>query len=144
LKGTTIKTVPIRAFEISKERTLATCIRAKMGIQSFSEDILLVTLPEQPQRGDELDTITQIAGDQPVYDVVVDFSKVEMLVSESIRSLMILERLLSGVGHRLILCNVPSEIRGILARVGLEALFEFSDDEFQAMQFLRRASSFYG
>ena len=115
-----------------------------MGIQNFSEDILLVTLPEQPQRGDELETITQIVSDQPVYDVVVDFSRVEMLISESICSLMILEKLLGGVGHRLILCNVPSEIRGILARVGLEAFFEFTDDEFQALQFLRRASSFYG
>ncbi len=114
-----------------------------MGIQNFSQDILLVTLPGQPQRGSELETISQVVSDQPVYDVVVDFSKVQTLTSESICSLMILEKLLSGVGHKLILCSIPSAIRGIFARSGLEAFFEFTDDGFHAVQSLRCASSLY-
>lgn len=108
-----------------------------MGIQNLSENVLLINLPEQPQQGDELESVHGMLGDRIGSDVVIDFTKVKMLTSESICGLMILERLLRGAGHRLILCSVPSKIKQIFVRTGLLTVFEFTDDELAALECLR-------
>ncbi len=115
-----------------------------MSIQNFLEDVLLVTLPEEPHLGNELETLNEIAGEGCRRDVIIDFSRVEVLTSESICALMILEKYLSGSGRQLILCNVSLEVRHIFKRTGLEAVFQFTDDEYAALQSVRRASCLYG
>lgn len=115
-----------------------------MGIQNLSEHALLVTLPEQPHWGDELETISKITSDGCYRDVIIDFYQVKMLTSKSICSLIILERLLSGLEHRLVLCNVPPEIKQIFTRTGLEPSFEFADNDFAALQSVKSTSNFYG
>ena len=112
-----------------------------MGIQNLSEDVLLVSLPEQPQTGDELETISEMLGNKVNHDVVVDFCRVKMLTSESICGLMILDKLLNGHGHQLILCNVSAQIKRIFTQTGLETVFEFAEDEFSALQHIRYVSS---
>ena len=112
-----------------------------MAIQNLSEDVLLVSLPEQPQTGDDLGTISEMLSDKVDHDVVIDFLRVQMLTSESICGLMILDRLLSGNGRRLVLCRVSPEIEGIFSRTGLETVFEFAEDEFSALQHLRCVSN---
>jgi len=108
-----------------------------MGIQNLSEDVFLITLPEQPQQSDELESVSRMLSDKVDSDVVIDFAKVKMLTSESICGLMILERLLRGSGHRLILCSVPSVIKQIFVRTGLLTVFEFADNELAALGYLR-------
>ncbi|MHC4703174.1 MAG: hypothetical protein ACYTFQ_21625, partial [Planctomycetota bacterium] len=70
-----------------------------MGIRNLSEDVLLVTLPQQPQQSDELDTINTMLSETIDHDVVIDFSQVEILTSESLCGLLILSRLLEGAGR---------------------------------------------
>ena len=115
-----------------------------MGIQNLSENVLLVTLPEQPYLCNELDAINKIVSNECNRDVIIDFYQVKMLTSESICSLMILERLLNGLGHKLVLCNVSAEIKQIFTRTGLEPSFEFADDDFAALQSIRDYSHLYG
>ena len=115
-----------------------------MGIQNLSERVLLVTLPEQPHLCDELETVNKITSDGSNRDVIIDFYQVKMLTSESICSLIILERLLSGLGHKLVFCNVSSEIKQIFTRTGLEPSFEFADDDFAALQSIRCSLYLYG
>jgi anti-anti-sigma regulatory factor len=105
-----------------------------MGIQNFSEDILLITLPEQPQHGDEIDIVNKLLSDSIDFDVMVDFSKVEMLTSGSICGLMILSKLLQGAGRKLVLFNLPSAIQQIFVRTGLVTVFDLADDKFDAQQ----------
>jgi len=114
-----------------------------MGIQNLSEHVFLVILPEQPHSGNELDAINKIIGDGCDSNVIIDFCQVKMLTSESICSLMALERLLSGLGHKLVLCNVPAEIKQIFTRTGLEMSFEFTDNDFAALQSIKSSSYFY-
>ena len=45
-----------------------------MGIQSWSEDILLVDLPAEPDLGEELKTVITTVRDRGDCDVVIDFS----------------------------------------------------------------------
>ncbi len=115
-----------------------------MGIQNVSVDVLLVTLPKGSHLDDEIETVNGIVSEDCEHDVIIDFSRVEMLTSESICSLMILNKYLSGFGHQLVLYSVPSEIQHIFSRTGLEVLFTFADDEYDALQTVRRASCLYG
>ena len=107
-----------------------------MGIERLPEDVLFVCL-EEPQLRHELVTVNEIVSHGCSCDVIIDFSGIDLITSESISSLIILERLLNSFGHKIVLCAVPSNIRQILERTGIQPLFEFSDDEFSALQFVR-------
>ena len=47
-----------------------------MGIQNWSEDVILVDLPTEPEMGEELVNVTSMARDSGKCDVVIDFSEV--------------------------------------------------------------------
>ena len=108
-----------------------------MATDGVLDDILLIILPEQPQNGNEIDLVNKMLGENVDHDVVMDFGNVEMITSATLCSLMILDRLLRGGGRQFVLCNVPSEIRQIFARTGLDSVFEFCDDEQVAFQAIR-------
>jgi anti-anti-sigma regulatory factor len=107
-----------------------------MGIEHLPEDVLFVCL-EEPQLRHELVTVNEIISNECSCDVIIDFSGVELLTSEGISSLIILERLLNSLEHKIILCAVPSNIRRVLERTGIQPLFEFANDEFAALQSVR-------
>jgi hypothetical protein len=50
-----------------------------MGIQNWSENIILVDLPSEPMMGDELKTVIEIVKDRGDCDVVMDFSSVDII-----------------------------------------------------------------
>jgi anti-anti-sigma regulatory factor len=112
-----------------------------MGIQTFSEDILLITLPEQPQHSDEIDIVNKLLSDSVDFDVMVDFSKVEMLTSGSICGLMILSKLLQGAERKLVLYNLPVAIKQIFERTGLITVFDLAEDQFDAQQHIQDKES---
>jgi anti-anti-sigma regulatory factor len=114
-----------------------------MGIEKLSENVLLVSLPKEPHLiSDELVTVNKIVGDGYACDVIIDFSSVTLLTSESISSLIILEGLLKGLGHKIILYAVSPMIQQILERTGIQPLFEFADDRSAALQSVQPSSSF--
>ena len=108
-----------------------------MGIQDLSEGVLLITLPPQPQQSDEFEKVNNMLSEAIDSDIVMDFSKVEMLTSESICGLLILSKLLAGAGHQLVLCSVPPPINDIFVRTGLLSVFEFADTESDAVTQLK-------
>ena len=108
-----------------------------MDIHNFSENVLFISLPEYPQHGDEIDTINKMLSNSVDRDVVIDFSKVKMLTSENICGLMILDKLLRGFGHYLVLCYVSSVIRQIFERTGLLVVFNFADNEHEAIRHIQ-------
>ena len=112
-----------------------------MEIEHLPENILFVCLQE-PQLRNELVTVNEILSNGCTCDVIIDFSNVELLTSEGISSLIILERLLNSLGHKTILCAVSSNILQVLERTGIQPLFEFADDEFAALQSLRSSCPF--
>jgi anti-anti-sigma regulatory factor len=105
-----------------------------MGIENLSKDALLVTLPKAPQLSDELGDVNEMVSNKCDFDVVIDFARVEVLTSENICNLMILNNLLSGLGHKLVLCSVSFPNRCIFKVTGLEAVFEFADDKSAALE----------
>jgi anti-anti-sigma factor len=108
-----------------------------MGIQNWSENIILVDLPQEPNMGDELKTATEMARDRGDCDVVIDFSSVDIVTSSSLSKLLKLRKLLADCGHRLIFCNVAPATRGIFTVTGLDGIFELADDKFVALASLQ-------
>ncbi len=108
-----------------------------MGIQNWSEDIVLVDLPQEPNMGDELKTVTGIVRDRGDCDVVIDFSNVDIITSSSLSKLLKLRKLLADCGHRLVFCNVAPATKGVFTVTGLEGVFELADDKFVALASLQ-------
>jgi len=111
-----------------------------MGIQNWSDDIVLVDLPQEPQIQDELRSVTEIVRDRGDCDIVIDFSSVDIVTSSSISALLKLRKLLTDCGHRLIFCNVAAATKGIFTVTGLDGIFEIVDDKFVALAGLQISS----
>jgi anti-anti-sigma factor len=111
-----------------------------MGIQNWSEDIVLVDMPLEPEMGEELKTITQIIRDRGDCEVVIDFSRVDIITSSSLSKLLRLKKLVSDCGHRLVFCNVAPATKGIFTVTGLDGIFEIVDDKFVALASLQMVS----
>ena len=105
-----------------------------MGMQYLSQQALLVTLPREPQLGNDMEITIRMSSSHATRDVIVDFSLVGIMPSGTLSELMILERQLSDSGRQLVLCAAPPNIRRIFTRVGLGGLFRFAEDQFAALQ----------
>ena len=111
-----------------------------MGIQDWSEDIILVDLPTEPEMGDELKTVTEMVRDRGDCDVVIDFSSVDIVTSSSLSKMLRLRKLLADCGHRLVFCSVAAATKGIFTVTGLDGIFELADDKFVALAGLQMVS----
>jgi anti-anti-sigma factor len=111
-----------------------------MGIQNWSEEIVLVDLPPEPEMGDELATVTGTVRDRGDCDVVIDFSKVDIITSSSLSKLLKLRKLLADCEHRLVFCSVAAATKGVITVTGLDGVFELADDKFVALASLQMVS----
>ena len=108
-----------------------------MGSQNWSEDIILVDLPQEPELGDELRTVTEAVRDRGDCEVVIDFSEVDIITSSSLSKLLKLRKLVGDCGHRLVFCSVAPATKGIFTITGLDGVFEMVDDKFVALASLQ-------
>jgi len=108
-----------------------------MAIQNWSDEIILVDLPEEPEMGEELKTVTTTVRDRGDCDVVIDFSKVDIVTSSSLSKLLRLRKLVVDCGHRMVFCNVAAATRGIFTVTGLDGVFDLADDKFVALASLQ-------
>ncbi len=104
-----------------------------MSIDRWSEDVMLVYLPEQLEKHGELQTVIRMLRHESHCDVVVDFSNVHVVGGAWLTRLLKIQRLVQERGHRLVLCGLDPAIRGIFAIVRLDHLFEFAEDRFTAL-----------
>ena len=107
-----------------------------MGIQNWSDEVVLVDLPQEPEMGDELKSVTEIVRDRGDCDVVIDFANVDIVTSSSLSKLLKLRKMLADCGHRLF-CSVAAATRGIFTVTGLDGIFELADDKFVALASLQ-------
>jgi anti-anti-sigma regulatory factor len=93
--------------------------------------------PEPRLRGDLESLRRQVRGKDAI-DAIVSFSRVDVVQSPSIGSLILLRKALHERGQRLILCNVGMATHCILYVAGLHQLFEVAEDKVAALALLRR------
>jgi anti-anti-sigma factor len=104
-----------------------------MGIQEWSENILLVDLPQEPEMNEELKLLISQLDAEKKYHVAIDFSEVDIVTSSSIASLLKLRKLLVDESRRLVIFSICPTTKGILTVTGLKDHFEFADDKFVAL-----------
>ncbi len=108
-----------------------------MGIQNWSDEIILVELPPEAQMAEELNAVIEIVRDRGDCDVVVDFSSVDIITSSNLAKFLKLRKLLTDCAHKLIFCNVAPATRSVFAVTGIEEIFKFVDDKFIALASLQ-------
>jgi anti-anti-sigma factor len=108
-----------------------------VGIENWSESIILVNLAPEPQMSEELRTVIEISENRGECDVVIDFSSVEIVTSSSIAKLLKLRKTLKDKGHRLVLSGMSIQTKGVFMVTGLENAFDFVDDQFVALASLQ-------
>ena len=104
-----------------------------MGIQDWSEDTILVDLPQEPEMGNELETIMGMVHDRGGCEVVIDFSDVDIITSSSLSKLLKLRKILDDFDHKLTLCSVAAATKGIFMITGLDCFFEFADNKSEVL-----------
>ncbi len=104
-----------------------------MGIQNWSDNVILVNLAAEPYLGEELAAVIAVAAEHPEKDVVVDFADVDIVTSSSLSKLLKLRKTLFDNGRRLALCSMPPKTKQIFKLTGLDSVFEFMDDQFIAL-----------
>jgi anti-anti-sigma factor len=104
-----------------------------MAIEDWSEGIILVELPKGPGIRQELEAVADVVRQRADCEAVIDFSDVEILSSQTLASLLRLQKLVQDCGHRLVLCNVADATKGIFTVVGIDGLFVMHKDKFSAL-----------
>ncbi len=104
-----------------------------MSIYRWSEDVILVDLPEELEKHDELQTIIAMLRNGGACDVVVDFSRVRVVGGAWLTRLQKIQRLVNEGGYKLTLCSVAPATRGVFTIARLDHLFEFAEDRFTVL-----------
>ena len=103
-----------------------------MCIENWSDNVILVSLPDQPNAADWLEDVTVLVANRDDCDVVVDCSQAGHMGPSSFQRLLELDGTLSACGHQLVLCGPQGDIkRSFAAPFGTTV--KFADDRFSAL-----------
>jgi anti-anti-sigma regulatory factor len=100
----------------------------KMAIINYSDNIILVELPPEPDIRSELDQVMKIVRQETDCNVMIDLSKVDILLSVSISGFVQLYKLLTAADQHLIFFNASELTRSIFKLTCVDCFFEFADD----------------
>ena len=104
-----------------------------MSIYCWSKDVILVDLPGELEKHNELQRVIGMLRDGDNCDVVIDFSRVDVVGGVCLAKLLEIQRLVNECGHKLTLCSVAPATRGVFTIARLDDLFEFAEDRFIAL-----------
>ena len=107
-----------------------------MGIQQWSDDILMGELAEEPVFSEDLTAVSDTLGQRP-QDVVLNFKAIDFLNSSNIARLLKLRKLVLASGRRLVLCGINNQVWGVFLVTGLDKIFEFTGDVSTALATLQ-------
>lgn len=109
-----------------------------MSMGRSDERVWWVPLPAEPQLDAELALLRHQMDGASDVSLVLDLSRVEIINSPNLGALLILHRLLSRRGRRLILCKTRLTTKCIFRIAGLDAVFDFAEDKTEALSMLGR------
>jgi len=104
-----------------------------MGIENWSECVMLVNLSDEPEVGEDLAEVAECLSSRDDCDVIVDCSHTERVGCSSCRQLLELNDTLSAHGHRLVLCGSKVKSSKAFAAPVLTHVLRFADDRFTAL-----------
>lgn len=98
-----------------------------MGIQNWSDDIMVVELADDPQFTDELTGLMETLEKSPRH-VVLNFGAVGFINSSDVAKLLRVRKAMINSGRKLMLCEVNTQVWGIFLVTGLDKIFDFTND----------------
>lgn len=98
-----------------------------MTIESWSDNILVADLQDDPNFTDDVNTLIDRLEKQPDVDVVLNLDAVTHLNSSNIAKLLKLRKRVTAAKHRLVLCGIDTNVWGLFLVTGLDKVFEFTD-----------------
>jgi anti-anti-sigma factor len=104
-----------------------------MGIHNWSKDMIVVNLPQRLEDHNELQTVAEMVREKGDFNVVVDFSSVDVVGSTIFAALLELRQVLQDSGHQLVLCGLSPAAKGVFSIARLDSVFEFVEDRFAAL-----------
>jgi anti-anti-sigma factor len=110
-----------------------------MKIRSCAENIIIVDLPQEQEMLSTLDSIIETVQIRDYCDVVVSFSRVDIVSSSGFARLLQLRRLLTDRGHRLVLCSLAANTIREFEVIALDQVFEFACDKTAAIAAIKDA-----
>lgn len=111
-----------------------------MAICNYSQGVIVVELPPEPNLRAELDRLSQVFRGSADSDVVIDFSKVDIMTSLTLSGFLKLRELLVQADRRLIFVNVSSITKDIFTVTCFDGIFESADDGDQTLVSLAQNS----
>ena len=110
-----------------------------MAIQEWSDDIIVADLADDPQFSDQISALTDKLADRP-RNVVLNFGSVGFVNSSNIAKLLQMRKKMISSDYKLMLCDVNTQVWGILAVTGLDKIFEHTNDVATALASLQLSS----
>lgn len=107
-----------------------------MAIQEWSDDIIVADLADDPQFTDELSALMEKLEENPRH-VVLNFGAVGFVNSSNIAKLLRLRKAMITSENKLVLCDVNTQVWGVLLVTGLDKIFEYTNDVSTALAMLQ-------
>lgn len=107
-----------------------------MAYQQWSDRIMVVELGDAPQFNEELYALSEALQSKACH-VVLNFAAVSFIDSSNVSRLLRLRKLAMSKGCRVILCDVSTQVWGVLLVLGLDKIFEFTNDMATALATLQ-------
>jgi anti-anti-sigma factor len=104
-----------------------------MDVQTRSDDTVVVELARELEGHGMLQAVVETIRHDRDRDVVIDFSKADVVGSVTLSALLELRRLLRRSGRKLILCSVAPRAKTVLSVAQIATLFEFAADRQAAL-----------
>jgi anti-anti-sigma regulatory factor len=107
-----------------------------MELTKLAEDIAYIELPPEPRVRKVLGSLNDHVSGECNFDLIIDFSFVEVLTSVSVSNLISLQNWIKGAGHRLVFCSVAVVTKCIFDVAGLDTFFVFAENKDSALALL--------
>ena len=99
-----------------------------MSIESWSDNIMIVELQDDPTFTDDLNSLMELLDARQEVDVVLNFAGVNYLNSSNIAKLLKSRKKVITNRRRLVLCGIDTNVWGLFLVTGLDKIFEFTDN----------------
>jgi anti-anti-sigma regulatory factor len=107
-----------------------------MSISKYSQGVIFVELPPEPDIRTELDNLIEILDADADNDIIIDFDKVDIVTSLTLSGFLKVREIAAKAGRRIIFVNISSITRDIFTVTCFDGIFEFVDDKEQALEAL--------
>jgi len=104
-----------------------------MSVQNWSEHVVLVNLPAEPQMADDLADVAYRVRHRHDCDVVIDCSHAPRVGSSSCCRLLELNKAVCSSGHCLVLCGSGAKLQETFAAPALAHTLRTASDRFTAL-----------